>query len=213
MLSVQSFTFNPFGENTYLVYNENKDCIIFDPGMYDAIEQKELSDFIESNALRPVQLINTHCHIDHVMGNRYVVEKYKLELHASRLEIEVLKMGRTSALMYGLKYDESPEISHFIDESDVIMLGKDSFRIIAAPGHSPGSLCFYNAESELIISGDVLFNGSIGRSDLPGGDHQTLLTSISRKLYALPDATKVYSGHGPVTTIGHEKQNNPYVRG
>ncbi|HEY1045636.1 MAG TPA: MBL fold metallo-hydrolase [Bacteroidia bacterium] len=213
MLQVQKFTFNPFSENTYVVYNETGDCIIFDPGLYNAHDEIELSQFIEHKELKPAYLINTHCHIDHIMGNEYISKKYGLELYAHKLEVDILKMGRTTALMYGLHYNPSPEIVHYIDENDVIQLGKESLKILFTPGHSPGSICFYSESSEFVISGDVLFRQSIGRSDLPGGKHETLVNSIKTQMYNLPDETIVYSGHGPETQIGYEKIYNPFVQG
>ncbi len=210
MLNIQSFTFNPFSENTYIVYNESGDCIIFDPGMYTASDEKVLTDFITSNNLKPHYLINTHCHIDHIMGNRFVSEKYQLDLHAHQLEERILQMGVASASMYGLHYTPSVDIVNFIDENDTIILGKDQLKILFTPGHSPGSLSFYNAEAKFVVVGDVLFQGSIGRTDLPGGHHDTLLQSVRNQLFVLPDDTAVYSGHGPSTDIGTEKRYNPF---
>ncbi|MCC6818603.1 MAG: MBL fold metallo-hydrolase [Bacteroidia bacterium] len=213
MLKVHSFAFNPFSENTYIVYDEQGNCIIFDPGMYDAYEQKEFSTFINENLLKPQYLINTHCHIDHIMGNTWVSETYGLSLHAHALEKGILEMGRASANLYGLQYQESIPISHFIDTNDVIMLGKHRLEILFTPGHSPGSLSFYNRESNFAIVGDVLFKNSIGRTDLPGGDFETLISSIRTQLFTLADNTIVYNGHGPSTEIGTEKIYNPFLHG
>ncbi len=210
MLKVQSFTFNPFSENTYLVYNEQGDGIIFDPGTYTAYDEQELSEFISSNNIKPRYLINTHCHIDHIFGNTYIAEKYQLELYAHVNEVQILEMGAASAAMYGLQYYPSVKIVNFIDEKDMIILGKDQLKILFTPGHSPGSLSFYNAEAGFVISGDVLFQGSIGRSDLPGGKHEVLLSSIRTELFTLPEDTIVYSGHGAPTNIGTEKRYNPF---
>lgn len=210
MLNVHSFAFNPFSENTYIVYDENKNCILFDPGMYDAHEQMELINFLNEHQLKPQYLINTHCHIDHILGNTFISEKFGLTLHAHQSEIPILNMGRASASMYGLHYHESVAISQFIDEGDVIMLGKHRMTILLTPGHSPGSLSFYNADAGFVIVGDVLFKSSIGRTDLPGGDYDTLIHSIKTKLFTLPDSTIVYNGHGPATDIGTEKKYNPF---
>jgi len=212
MLQVQAFDFNPFSENTYIVYNDHGDAIIFDPGTYTAHDEQILSSFIEDNQLTPRYLINTHCHIDHILGNTYVAEKYQLELYAHKNEVPILEMGTATATMYGLHYYPSVKIVNYIDENDTIVLGKDRLQILFTPGHSPGSLSFYNPEAGFVIAGDVLFNRSIGRSDLPGGDHETLLQSIRTQLFTLPDKTIVYSGHGPETYIGEEKQFNPFFR-
>jgi len=210
MLNVHHFTFNPFQENTYIVYDEERRCIIIDPGMYNAQDEMILDSFITSAGLKPEYLVNTHCHIDHILGNTYCAQKYELKLHAHTLERSVMEMGRTSASLYGLKYTESVPISVFIDEKDSIKLAGGTLKILFTPGHSPGSLSFYDENSGFVIAGDALFRESIGRTDLPGGNHATLIQSISEKLFSLPDATTVYSGHGDSTTIGHEKLYNPF---
>ncbi|MEX0596535.1 MAG: MBL fold metallo-hydrolase, partial [Candidatus Paceibacterota bacterium] len=210
MLNIQSFTFNPFQENTYLIYNDSKDCIIIDPGMYSASEQIEFDDFINQNALNPVQLINTHCHIDHIFGNKYCVDKYQLGLCIHKNEIPVLDSGNNTARIYGLNYDESPLASQFIVENGIIELGDETLNILYTPGHSPGSLSFHSSKDGFVIAGDALFYESIGRTDLPGGDYDTLIRSIKTQLLSLPDDTIVYSGHGPKTSVGHEKTRNPF---
>lgn len=211
MLYVRSFVFSPIQENTYLVYNDQKDCIIIDPGCYFEAERDALANFISEHALKPQILLNTHCHLDHVFGNKFVAERFGLTLHLHPLEEKVLAFAPTSGLMYNLPFDQYQGDFNFIDDNQVIQLGQDQLRTIAAPGHSPGSICFYCEAQDFVIGGDVLFEGSIGRTDLPGGDHQTLLNSIRTRLWPLPDATVVYSGHGNPTTIGAEKLHNPYV--
>lgn len=211
MLQVTSFTFNPFSENMYVVSNEHKECIIFDPGMYDAHDEQELDNFIKRAGLQPRYLINTHCHIDHILGNTYCAEKYGLELLTHRMELGVLEMGKASAALYGLHYNESVSPAAFIDEHQTINLGDDELSILFTPGHSPGSLSFYSSRDRFLISGDVLFQNSIGRSDLPGGNFETLLHSIHTRLLTLPDDTVVYSGHGPATSIGAERRQNPFL--
>jgi len=213
MLTVRSFTFNPFQENTYIVYHQDKTSIIFDPGMYTATEEKILSDFIEQHELKPVHLINTHCHIDHIFGNAWCARQYQLPLEIHALEQQVLERGAIMAATYGLNYTESVEASIFLEAGKTIQLGDEVFDILFTPGHSPGSLSFYNQNNQVVISGDALFQESIGRTDLPGGDHQTLIDAIKTQLLTLPEDTVVYSGHGPSTTIGHEKRYNPYVSG
>lgn len=211
MIEVKSFTFNAFQENTYIIYNEEKEAIIFDPGCNNQNERDVLSGYIDSLNLTPTKLVNTHCHIDHVLGNRFVANQYKLKLEASELEKAVLSSCVMVSQMYGLPYDGSPDIETFLKESSIFKLGNDSFRILLCPGHSPGSLCFYHEEAKMVIGGDVLFMGSIGRTDLPGGDFDTLISSIRTKLFSLPDETIVYPGHGPATTIGVEKTSNPFL--
>lgn len=211
MITVHFFCFSPFGENTYILFDETGECVIIDPGCYDNRERTELADFIKNKKLTPVKLLNTHCHLDHVFGNAFVAETYKLKLEANRNETPVLDGFLRIAAMYGLNAEPSPEIAVFLQEGDVIKFGNSSLEILFTPGHSPGSITFFNKEQQFMISGDVLFNNSIGRTDLPGGNLRTLIESIHQKLFPLGDDFKVYSGHGPVTTIGFERVNNQYV--
>jgi hydroxyacylglutathione hydrolase len=211
MLKIKAFVFNPVQENTYLLHNEFKQCIIIDPGCYFPGEIDELNGYITQNQLTPEMLLNTHCHLDHVFGNKAVAEAYGLSLQLHEKEKIVLDYAPTSGLMYNLPFDNYTGKLIFLKEGDKIILGEDELEVIFAPGHSPGHVCFYCAKQHFIIGGDVLFNRSIGRTDLPGGDHETLLNNIRTKLLVLPDETKVYNGHGPVTTIGEEKKYNPFL--
>lgn len=211
MFLVKVFTFNPMQENTYLLYNEQKDCMIIDPGCYYDEERETLASFIGSNALIPKLLLNTHCHLDHVFGNKWVAEKYGLKLHLHENEKPVLDYAPTSGLMWNLPFDNYKGDVLYIRENDMITLGEDVLEVLFTPGHSPGSVAFYCKRQEFLIGGDVLFRASIGRTDLPGGDYQTLLKSIRGKLFVLPDDVKVYPGHGDPTTIGFEKKNNPFL--
>jgi len=211
MLSVQSFTFNPFQENTYVLYNEFKECIIIDPGMYNASEEAVLTEYFLANQLTPKLLLNTHCHIDHILGNYFCFQKYNLLTQCHLAEMQVLDMAQATANVYEMRYTDAPMPNQYISDNAIIKFGNDTLQAIFTPGHSPGSLSFYSAENNFVISGDVLFYQSIGRSDLPGGNFATLIESIKTRLYALPEETKVYSGHGPATIIGHEKVFNPYV--
>ncbi|MCL4107800.1 UNVERIFIED_CONTAM: hypothetical protein GTU68_027185 [Idotea baltica] len=206
------FTFNPFQENTYVLYDETGECVIIDPGCSNVKEQKILDDFISSNDLTPVRLVNTHCHIDHILGNKYVSEKFKLGLEIHKGEIETLKSGVLIGRAYGIPYEESPDPESFIEEGDEIVFGNTKLKTLFTPGHSAASISFLNKESNILIAGDVLFLESIGRTDLPGGNMETLLRSIKEQLFVLPEETQVYSGHGPKTTIGHEKVNNPFLK-
>lgn len=211
MLKVKSFVFSPIQENTYLLYNEFNDCLIIDPGCYFSKEKDELKSFITQSNLKPRLLLNTHCHLDHVFGNKFVAETWGLTLQLNEKEKKLLDYAPTSGLMYNIPFDNYAGEYIYLKEGDVVTLGKDELVVIEAPGHSPGHICFYCAKQNFIISGDVLFNRSIGRTDLPGGNHETLLKNIREKLFVLPDETVVYSGHGEQTTIGEEKKYNPFV--
>lgn len=211
MLKIKVFTFSPIQENTYVLYSEHNDCIIIDPGCYYDAEIEELKAFILSNALTVKFLLNTHCHLDHVFGNKFVAETFNLTLQIHKLEEEMLQMAPASGLMFNLPFDNYQGKLIFLNEGDVIKLGEDELLIVTAPGHSPGSICFYCEKQKFLIGGDVLFYRSIGRTDLPNGDHQTLIKSIREKLFVLPDETIVYPGHGETTTIGEEKKLNPFL--
>lgn len=212
MLTIQTFTFNPVQENTYILYNEKKDCCIIDPGCYFLEENKKLQSFVNDFSLRPVLLLNTHCHLDHVFGNKFVFDTWGLVPHIHEKEKAMLERAPQSGEMWGLPFENFEGEPVYIKENSIINLGDDELEIRFTPGHSPGSVSFYNEKGKFIIGGDVLFNGSVGRTDLPGGSTQVLLNSIQTQFFTLPDDTKVYSGHGPVTTIGLEKMNNPYVK-
>lgn len=211
MMKVKMFTFNAFQENTYVLSDDTKDCVIVDPGCSNAAERKALTDYIEGEGLTPVRLINTHCHIDHILGNDYVSNKWKLPLEAHAGEAVVLEYSKKAADMYGIAYDGSPPIAKYIEEGDKVQWGETTLETYFTPGHSPASLSFFHKESKQLIAGDVLFQNSIGRTDLPGGNFDTLIKNIKEKLFPLGDDVVVYSGHGPSTTIGNEKVNNPFL--
>ncbi len=212
MITVETLTFNPYQENTYLLIDEDKNCIIVDPGMHNNSEEQYLKDFIEKNGLNPTLLLNTHCHIDHVLGNKYVFDAWNLTPNFHEGEVPTLVAVDNYAPQMGFRYETSPIPQTFIEEGDIIELGKHKLKAIFAPGHSPAHLCYYSEDFGLLIGGDVLFRNSIGRTDLPGGNHQLLLENIKNKIYTLPEETIVYPGHGPSTTIGYEKKNNQFVR-
>lgn len=212
MLSVHKFTFNPIQENTYVLHAENGDCCIIDPGCYFDEERNELVRFIQSKKLKPVYLLNTHCHLDHVFGNKFVSDTWQLPLYLHETEKMVLSFAPKSADMYGLPFENYNGEMKWLNPGDIIKIGDSELKVLFTPGHSPGSVSFYNEKDGYVISGDVLFSGSIGRTDLPGGDYDQLERSIKTELYTLPDETKVYSGHGGGTSIGFEKRNNPFVR-
>ena len=212
MLQIQSFTFSPIQENTYILFNEFKECIIIDPGCYFDDEKEVLKNFISQKELIPVMLLNTHCHLDHVFGNKMVADTFGLTLQLHENEKAVLAFAPTSGLKYDMPFDNYIGDFIFLKEGDKILLGEDELVIIEAPGHSPGSICFYCARQNFLIGGDVLFYRSIGRTDLPGGNYQTLLDNIKNKLFILPNETIVYSGHGNITLIGDEKIHNPFLK-
>jgi glyoxylase-like metal-dependent hydrolase (beta-lactamase superfamily II) len=211
MLFVESFVFNPFQENTYIIYNDAADALIIDPGCYAPLEKKALSDFIASKSLKPLRLINTHCHIDHVLGNAYVSKTYGLMPEFHSKELSLLQAVEQYGQLWGIHSDPQPEPLRFMDDDKAIALGKETLDIVFTPGHSPGELSFVSHANRFVMAGDVLFRESIGRTDLPGGNLETLLNSIKTQLLSLPDDYVVYSGHGPATSIGHEKLYNPFL--
>lgn len=204
-------TFNPFQENTYIVWDDAGQAAIIDPGCSNAEERAELDVCIRANGLTPVLLLNTHCHIDHVLGNGHVERTYGLELWMHRAELPVHSAVPEYAHMWGMEANDIGTPARFIDEGEVIKVGSLRFEALFTPGHSPGSLTFYERGTGHAFVGDVLFQGSIGRTDLPGGDMKTLMTSIMNRLMPLPDSVKVHPGHGPSTTIGEEKRTNPFL--
>ena len=211
MIKVETFTFNAFSENTYLLHDESKECVIIDPGCYDTHEQLELSQFIKENGLKVVRLINTHCHIDHVLGVEFVKRTYKVGLETSKGEEAVLKAVETYADVYGFPKYERTIVDSFLIEGEEVIFGNGSkLEVISAAGHSPDHIVFYAEKEQFLIGGDVLFRQSIGRTDLPGGDFDTLITNIHTKLFTLPNNVEVFPGHGASTTIGFEKTSNPY---
>ncbi|HSZ86838.1 MAG TPA: MBL fold metallo-hydrolase [Puia sp.] len=212
MINIQSFTFNPVQENTYVLYNDKDACCIIDPGCYFGNERHTLQEFIEEEKLTPQLLLNTHCHLDHVFGNKFIHDEYDLILHLHEKEKPVLDFAPTSGLSWGMPFENYRGELIFLEEDDVVKLGDDELKVLFTPGHSPASICFYCEEQKFVIGGDVLFCQSIGRTDLPGGDFDTLINSIRNKLFILPDDVIVYPGHGEPTTIGFEKENNPFLK-
>lgn len=212
MLNVHFFTFNAFQENTYVINNHKNECWIVDPGMYEQREFSEFISFLEQKQLTPRAIINTHAHLDHIFGVQALKEKYNIPFSIHELEQPVLDRGKDTAAMFGFNFSNLPVADSYMPHDTPLMLGDDALQVFLTPGHSPGSISFYYPEGRWVIAGDVLFNGSIGRTDLPGGDMNTLLQSIRTQLYTLPNDTTVLSGHGNATTIGDEKKHNPFVR-
>ncbi len=211
MVHVVSFTFNPFQENTFLLFDDTKECLIIDPGCYTASEKETLTNYISKNGLKPVRLINTHCHIDHIFGNSFIASQYNLPLEIHEGELGVLNAAPQLAGLFGVTVEPSPQPGRYIQEGEVITFGQSRLEALFTPGHSPASISFYCRSDQFVIAGDVLFQGSIGRTDLPGGNFDTLIASIHEKLVPLGDAVVVYPGHGPRTTIGYEKVHNPFL--
>ena len=210
MLQIKSFEFNPFQENTYVLYDDTKECIIVDPGCFDKREEEVLKSFITNNQLTVKKLINTHCHIDHVLGNAFVKHQFKVKLSIHPIEETLLRAVKTYAPNYGFHNYQDSTPDAFIDENNRIEFGNQSLEILFVPGHSPGHIALYDSQTKTLIGGDVLFQNSIGRTDLPGGDFDTLIASIHQKFFTLPEDVTVYCGHGPTTTIGFEKRTNPF---
>lgn len=212
MISIQQFVFNPYQENTYVLADETGECVIIDPGMYESAEQNALVRFIKDNDLKPVLLLNTHCHIDHVLGNKFIFDNWGLKPQCHAGELPILHAIPGYAPQMGFNYELSPEPEVLLGETGTILFGNSELKLIFAPGHSPAHLCFHAVADNFVVGGDVLFYGSIGRTDLPGGNYDQLISSIRNNLFVLPDDCTVYPGHGRSTTIGFEKVHNPFLQ-
>ena len=212
MLQIKSFAFNPFSQNTYVVFNENKDAYLIDPGNFTDEETDVLLKYISDNDLKVQNILLTHAHIDHVLGLQKAFDNYQVPVLMHPLEQEILDRNPMDANRFGFFFQPFKGQISYLTENDLVNLGEDEFKILHVPGHSPGSIAFYNEEQKLMISGDVLFEGSIGRTDLYKGDHDQLITNIKNKLFVLDDETKVFNGHGNPTTIGFEKNYSPYFK-
>lgn len=210
MLKLQSFVFNPLQENTYVLFDDTKECVVIDPGCCDVAEQHELRDFIDTQGLTVKMLLNTHGHIDHVLGNAFVKNTYNAKLCIGRHDAATLKAASVYAPHYGFFQYVPAEPDVLMEEGQALSFGQQQLRVLFVPGHAPGHVAFYCEAAKTIIGGDVLFYNSIGRTDLPGGDFDTLIRSIHTRFFTLPDDVTVWPGHGPETTIGYEKRTNPY---
>ena len=212
MLHIKSFAFNPFSENTYIVFNENKNAFIIDPGDFSEVENNILNQFIIDNELKVQNILLTHAHIDHVLGLQKAFDKHKVPILMHEMEKEILDRNPMDANRFGFFFKPFEGEISYLNENEIISVDEDEFKILHVPGHSPGHIAFYSEAQKFIISGDVLFEGSIGRTDLYKGDPQELLKSIREKLFVLDDETKVYNGHGNPTTVGFEKSYNPFFK-
>lgn len=212
MLQIKSFEYNPFNENTYLVWNnETLESAVIDPGCYDDYERNELSQFITQNNLKIKYLINTHCHIDHIFGVNFIKKTFNPIYFIPEADLPLHKNASRQAEVFGFRLDNLTEPDKFLSESEILKLGNDELKPLFTPGHTPGEFCLYSEKNKLCITGDVLFHQSIGRTDLWGGDYDTLIASIKSKLLTLPDDTKIFPGHGIESTIGIEKNKNPFL--
>jgi len=212
MIKIETFVFNAFQENTYLLSDPTGECIIIDAGCEQAAEREEFEGYLEDNALKPVKLVNTHCHVDHILGVAYLARKYELPFYFHVSEKALFAHSKNQADFFGLSLELPPEPAGFLNEGDTLNFGESSLELIHIPGHSPGGILIHDPVGKNLISGDVLFSDSIGRTDLPGGDYNALIGGIKGKLWGLDPDTVVYPGHGPTTTIGREKESNPFLR-
>lgn len=211
MITVKSFICNPFQENTYILFDETKECVIVDAGCYSANEQEAIDSFIAENELVPVKLLNTHGHIDHIAGIEYLSKKYGIELYIHADEIDNIHRSSAMGAAWGFNITVPTCKVNFIEANGTVTFGKTTLKVVELPGHTKGGVGFYNEEQKIIILGDTLFRGSIGRTDLPGGDYEKIIHSIIKNLLPLGDEVRYYSGHGESSTLGHERRYNPFV--
>ena len=212
MISIQQFVFNSFMVNTYLLFDESCECIIVDPACYEEREKRELRNFISENKLKLVRNVNTHCHIDHILGNAFIAENFGIFPEYHKASVPFFFTAKEIAGSFGFTLNGTPDPVGFLEEGKKVTFGKSELDVFYTPGHADGSVCFYNKTNNFVITGDVMFRDTIGRTDLPSGDFNLLMKSIKEKLFTLPDETTVFPGHGPETTIGYEKRNNPFIR-
>jgi hydroxyacylglutathione hydrolase len=212
MGKIKKFIFNAFQVNTYLLYDESLECVIVDAACYGDKEQQELAGYIAANKLKIVRNINTHCHVDHILGNAFIASEYGIYPEYHEESVPFFLTARELATSFGYELVTIPDPKGFIQEGTIITYGTNSLKVIYTPGHAAGSVCFYNSDKRFVLTGDVLFKETIGRTDLPSGNFDLLMNSIQKKLFSLPPDTVVYAGHGPDTTIGYEKTNNPFIR-
>lgn len=212
MIVVKKFVFNPFIENTYVIYDEEtSECGIIDPGCFEPLEEQKLLTYIKERKLKVKFMLNTHCHIDHILGNKFVLDKFSVPFYAPEEDMPLLVNADKQAAAFGMSIEPSPKPDHYLTEFTHLSIGNSHITFLFTPGHTPGEYCLYFKNEKILIAGDVLFKRSIGRTDLWGGSHETLINSIKTKLLVLPDDTVVYTGHGENTSIGEEKRENPFL--
>lgn len=208
-MHIQKFIFNDFQENTLVISDDKKNCVLVDPGCYYPEERFELEQYIEQNELKPLALLNTHCHIDHILGNAWVLNRYQIPFYMHEKDLVTLNAVPSYAPMYGfVGFEPSPQPTHLVNHGDLLQFGNMNFEVLFGPGHAPGHVAYYSKENSLVVNGDILFKGSFGRFDLPNGDLNTLKRTITEVMFNLPDDTVVYCGHGPETSIGSERFTN-----
>ena len=211
MITIQKFVVNPLGENSYILSDETGECVFVDPGFYYTEEKEEVKEYIAVNKLKPVMIANTHCHFDHILGVEFVREQYGIPFYAHAEDAFLVERSVSQAQMFGFDMQEVKPMDGWLHEGETLKFGNTEMKILHVPGHSPGHVVFYSEEENILVVGDVLFYGSIGRTDLPGGNYDTLISGIKTKLLTLPEDVKVYSGHGPETSVGVEKWSNPFL--
>jgi hydroxyacylglutathione hydrolase len=214
MITIKSFVFNPIQVNAFVLYDESGECVLIDPAVYYPDEEVQLKEFITENSLVPVKILNTHYHFDHILGNKFISDNYNvsIEAHSSLEEFNKHFDPVKISEMFGLKIENPPRITKYLDDGDIIRFGNSKLKAIHVPGHTPQCIVYYCEEQKFIIAGDVLFDGSIGRTDLPGGEYEELIYNITTKLMTLDDDVKVFPGHGNSTTIGKERKSNPFLK-
>jgi hydroxyacylglutathione hydrolase len=212
MLNIKKFTFNPVEVNAFILWDKTLECVLIDPACFIPEEERQLKQFIESNHLTPVRLLNTHGHFDHLMGNKFVKKIWGLKCEIHEDDNYLVEHAETLASLFGIEMTAPPPRGKFLEDGEVISFGNSELSVIHVPGHSPGGVAFYSKKDQLLFSGDILFNSSVGRTDLPKGNFDLLIQGIQEKLMVLDENVKVYCGHGEETTIGQEKRNNPYIK-
>lgn len=212
-MKVIKFGFSLFGINTYVVVDEpTKSCAVIDPGMIDREEEEALTGYISRNGLKVTHVINTHLHVDHAIGDKYVSELFKVPVVGHKADEPLGERIQQQATMFGMaERVEAVSLNSYLDDGDEVKVGDGRLKVLHVPGHSPGSIALYDPDGKFVITGDALFAGSVGRTDLPGGNYSQLIKAVKDKLLTLPDNTAVYPGHGPATTIGQEKKYNPFL--
>ena len=210
-MHIKKFTFNPVEVNAIVLWDETLECVIIDPACFYPFEEQELKTFIETNHLNPVRLLNTHGHFDHLMGNAFTEKTWGLKSESHKEDNFLVEQASNQAAMFGMPMTKPPLPGSYFEDGDLITFGNSTLKVIFVPGHCPGGVAFYSEADKVLIGGDILFCGSVGRTDLPRGNHEQLISGIKEKLMILDPDVKVYCGHGAETTIGAEKRNNPFL--